>query len=225
MNPEQREDSRYAQEDFCEINREEEIMFSLLAKYTKYRHVSPEAIRILDLGCGSGRIGKNMLDLGYQVAGLDFSEEAVKKAQARGISAKRANLDESILEPDNSFDVVWAGDIIEHVFDPMGLLKEVQRILKTDGVLILSIPSDVGIISRIKMLLGHSYQEQMYRRSGFYKHHTFFNLSLITFMLSEARLCLAAKEKILIAPNKKRYRVPLLPSAFYNELVILARKP
>lgn len=224
MNPNQRENMRYAEKDFCEINREEEIMFSLLDRYTKYQKFSPINLRVLDLGCGSGHIGKNMLNKGYQVFGLDFSEEAVKKAQAQGISVKQANLDEGIPEPDDTFNVVWAGDIIEHVFDPIGLLKEIQRVLKKDGALILSIPSDVGIISRIKMLFGQSYQEQMYRRSGYYKHHTFFNLQLITFMLAEAGLQLATKEKILIAPNKKRYSVNFLPSAFYNELVILARK-
>lgn len=224
MKAEQQENDRYSQEDFCHINMEEELMFSLLARYTGSRKVAPDQISLLDIGCGSGRIAHILLQKGYKVFGIDFSETALARARKRGLDVKRANLDEGIPEPDHSYDVVWAGDIIEHVFDPIGLLKDVQRVLKPGGVLIFSIPSDVGIVSRFKMLIGYSYQEEMYRRSGFYKHHTFFNLRLITFMLRKAKLSPVKVEKVLIGRKKKRHHVNILPSAFYNELVIMAKK-
>ncbi len=223
MKPEEREDQRYATEDYCPISKEEQMMFKLLDRYTQEKKVPTSNLRILDIGCGSGRISKELMKKGYQVVGLDFSEEAIKKALAQGVNAKKTNLDEGIPESSEAYDIVWAGDIVEHVFDPIGLLKESQRVLKIDGAMLITIPSDVGLISRIKMLFGISYQEQMYYSSGFYKHHTFFTPRLIKFMLQKAGLHIYTFKKILIL-SKNRYETNFLPSAFFNEMIIEARK-
>lgn len=223
MNPEQREDQRYALQNYCPISKEEQIMFSLLSRYTKKRKVAPHELKILDIGCGSGKISKELLKKGYQVIGLDFSEEAIKKARAQGIQARKANLDEGIPEADGTFNVVWAGDIVEHVFDPIGLLKESARVLTRGGIMLITIPNDVGIVSRLKMLFGISHQEQMYRTSGFYKHHTFFTPCLIRFMLEKSGLHEKIFYKILIL-GKKHFLIRFLPSAFYNEMIIQAEK-
>lgn len=223
MKPEERENQRYAEKDFCTISKEEELMMNLLLEYRKNVKSGDTPLKVLDIGCGSGRIGRKLQDSGCQVTGLDFADEAVKKAIANGVNAKRANLDEGIPEEDNSYDVVWAGDIIEHVFDPIGLLKESRRVLKKGGIVLITIPSDVGLVSRIKMLFGISHQEQMYMTSGFYKHHTFFTPRLIRFMLAKANLQIEQFLTILIL-GKNRHRVTGLPSAFFNEMIIQGKK-
>jgi 2-polyprenyl-3-methyl-5-hydroxy-6-metoxy-1,4-benzoquinol methylase len=223
MRPEERENQRYATEDFCPISMEEEKMFELLGRYVQERRISPPQLKILDIGCGSGKISKELMKRGYRVVGLDFSEEAVKKANQQGVAAKRVNLDDGIPEASDTYDAVWAGDIIEHVFDPIGLLKESARVLKPGGAIFITIPSDVGLVSRIKILFGISHQEQMYTTSGFYKHHTFFTPRLIRFMLKKVNLDIYSFKKILIL-GKKRYEVQFLPSAFFNEMIIAARK-
>lgn len=223
MKSEERENQRYAEKDFCTISKEEELMMNLLLEYKKKLKSDNVPLKILDIGCGSGRIGKKLQNAGYQVTGLDFADEAVKKAIANGIDAKRANLDEGIPESDNAYDVIWAGDIIEHVFDPIGLLRECFRVLKTGGVILITIPSDVGLISRIKMLFGISHQEQMYMTSGYYKHHTFFTPRLIQFMLAKANLHIEKFLTILIL-GKSHYQVPKFSSALFNEMIIQARK-
>ena len=221
MKPEERENQRYTAEDFCPISKEEEIMFGLLKQYTRGRQI--HQMRILELGCGSGRISRELQKQGHEVIGYDFSEEAVKKAVADGVNAKRANLDEGIPEENGLFDVVWAGDVVEHVFDPIGLLKESARVLKPGGIILITIPSDVGLVSRVKMLFGISHQEQMYYSSGFYKHHTFFTPRLIRYMLEKAGFQEKVFKKILIL-GAKRYEIRRLPSAFFNEMIICARK-
>lgn len=223
MKPEDRENQRYAQEDFCKVSKEEKMMLGLLKKTVKELGLSNNAVHILDIGCGSGRISKQLQDLGYHVAGLDFSEEAVKKAIARGIEAKQANLDDGIPFADTTFHIVWAGDIVEHVFDPIGLLRESARVLKPGGAMLITIPSDVGLVSRIKMLFGISHQEGMYMTSGFYKHHTFFTPRLIRFMLKKAGLHVTDFLAILIL-GQHRILVRYFPSMLYNEMVIRAKK-
>lgn len=221
MRADERENQRYQTEDFCTMSQEEEIMLSLLKKYKPL--TSEGAIRVLDIGCESGRITQLIQDLGYTVTGLDFSSEAIKKASAKGLTVKQANLDEGIPEPDNSFDAVWAGDVVEHVFDPIGLLKNSHRVLRPGGIMLITIPSDVGLVSRIKMLFGISHQEGMYRTSGFYKHHTFFTPRLIRFMLNKVSLRVISFQKILIL-GSKRLLLPWAPSALFNEMIIVARK-
>jgi 2-polyprenyl-3-methyl-5-hydroxy-6-metoxy-1,4-benzoquinol methylase len=223
MKPQQIENQRYKKEDHCKIMLEEEMMFKLLNDWSEQCQMPKSDIKILDLGCGSGLITKKIKNLGYQVNGLDFSEEAIKKAIANGIDAKICNLDEKIDALDQEYDVVWAGDIIEHVFDPIGLLKEINRVLKSRGILIICIPSDVGLVSRFKILLGYSYQESIYKKSGYYKHHTFFNLSLVSFMLNRNNFKIEKINKVLIL-NRKRFHIKFLPSPFYNELIIKAQK-
>lgn len=223
MKPEDRENQRYAKDDFCKVSKEERLMLRLLKKTVSELGLSNDSVNVLDIGCGSGRISKQLQDLGYHVTGLDFSEEAVKRAQARGINAKQANLDEGIPLPDGNFDIVWAGDIVEHVFDPIGLLKESARVLKPGGAILITIPSDVGIVSRIKMLFGISHQEGMYMTSGFYKHHTFFTPRLIRFMLKKAGLEVSDFLSVLIL-GQKRILIRFLPSMFFNEMIIRARK-
>lgn len=219
MKPEQREDKRYQTADFGTVSMEEELMFNMLEKYSTQQK---KMLKVLDVGCGSGTMAKKINDSRHTVKGLDFSEEALKRAAARGIETQQCNLDEGIPELDNSYDVVWEGDIVEHVFDPIGLIKESARVLKENGVLLLTIPSDVGLISRVKMLFGISHQEQMYMTSGFYKHHTFFTPRLIRFMLHKAGFEIVEFHKILNIG--KRYRVKYLPSLFFNEMVIQAKK-
>jgi len=223
MKPEQIEDSRYKKEYFCTKKKEEEIMFSFLKNILK-KNKGAIGISILDIGCGSGKITKKIKALGCNVIGLDFSNEAVKKAKEIGIDAKICNLDEGICENEKKFDVVWAGDIIEHVFDPIGLLQESYRVLKENGNILITIPSDVGLISRIKILFGQSYQEPMYKSSGYYKHHTFFNRRLINLMLNKAGFEIIELKKLLIIYSSRINIANWMPSVFYNEMVILAKK-
>ena len=219
MKPEQMEDARYKTADFGTISMEEELMLVMLHQYSSEQKRS---LKVLDVGCGSGTVAKKIQEAGHTVKGIDFSEEALKRAKERGIDTAQCNLDEGIPEPSDSYDVVWEGDIVEHVFDPIGLLKESARVLKPGGHLMVTIPNDVGLVSRIKMLFGISHQEQMYMTSGFYKHHTFFTPRLIRFMLQKAGFRIVRFHKILNIG--KRYRITLLPSMFFNEMVIEAEK-
>ncbi len=219
MKADQMENERYKKDDFGTISMEEEIMLSMLKRHSKQK---TNTLTVLDVGCGSGTIAEKIKDLGHTVKGLDFSDEALKRANARGIETKQCNLDEGIPETSNTYDVVWEGDIVEHVFDPIGLLRESSRVLKQGGILLLTIPNDVGLISRLMILFGISHQEQMYRTSGFYKHHTFFTPSLIRFMLKKNGFEIEEFHKILNIG--KRFRISFLPSMFYNEMIIKARK-
>lgn len=100
------------------------------------------APRVLDMGCGEGRFAAALASAGAEVVAVDVAGEAVRRARER-----HPQLDVRLIEPEAelavanaSFDVVWAGETIEHVADTAGWLSELRRVLRSGGVLLLSTP-------------------------------------------------------------------------------------
>lgn len=100
--------------------------------------------RLMDLGCGSGAYleAKKQSECAY--FGLDFSGSMIEVAQERATQMgmkKGVFLEEGDVEstpyPDNFFDVVLAIGLIEYFENPDGLINEIKRILKKDGILII----------------------------------------------------------------------------------------
>lgn len=98
--------------------------------------------RVLDVGCGDGTVGSFLQKIAkVKVTGIDISEKAVKKAKEKEVEAFVYSSEQKFPFPDNSFDKVFWGDNIEHLFDPAFALKEIRRVLKESGKLILSCPN------------------------------------------------------------------------------------
>jgi 2-polyprenyl-3-methyl-5-hydroxy-6-metoxy-1,4-benzoquinol methylase len=96
--------------------------------------------RVLDVGCGAGEWLVTMRELGWQAEGVDFDPNAVKVAQLNGLDVRCGNLEEQNYAA-NSFDAVTLNHVIEHVPDPIGLLRECLRVLKPKGKLVLATPN------------------------------------------------------------------------------------
>ena len=97
--------------------------------------------RLLDIGCGDGGFLHRMKDRGWSVTGLDFDQQAARAAKEKyDIEVKVCRLEEMGC-PDNSFDAVTMHHVIEHVFDPVGTLREVCRILKPGGMVVVITPN------------------------------------------------------------------------------------
>jgi methionine biosynthesis protein MetW len=112
---------------------------------------------LLDVGCGTGDIAmlikSEMPDC--QVSGVDISDEAVAKANNRGITARVCNLDEQPIPFDKaSFDLVICGEVIEHLLDPDRLLDEVHRVLRPGGTAVFTTPNLAAWYNRLALLLG-----------------------------------------------------------------------
>ena len=115
-----------------------------------------EGKQVLDLGCYNGRIGCLLKAAGNKVFGVDLSEQALRKAKEKGITCLRADASESLPIKDNTFDVVIAAEIIEHVFNLENFIVEIKRVLKTDGFLILSTPNLASLGRRLYLFFGRN---------------------------------------------------------------------
>jgi 2-polyprenyl-3-methyl-5-hydroxy-6-metoxy-1,4-benzoquinol methylase len=97
---------------------------------------------VLDLGCGDGAFARALLDAGCAVTMADVADEALRRARARAPRADAVKLAEGEPLPfaEDAFDVVWAGEVLEHVADVVGLLAEVRRVLGWGGRLLVTTP-------------------------------------------------------------------------------------
>jgi 2-polyprenyl-3-methyl-5-hydroxy-6-metoxy-1,4-benzoquinol methylase len=98
---------------------------------------------VLDVGCGEGRLTSAIAEAGFAVLGIDVAEEPLRRARAlhAGLELRRVPVDREWPLADASFDVVWAGETIEHVTDTAGWLSELRRVLRSGGSLLLSTPA------------------------------------------------------------------------------------
>ena len=99
-----------------------------------------EPLRILDAGCGSGR---NMVELARRgtVTGVELSSPSVEKARERGCGEV---IEGSVLEmpfADASFDLAVSLDVIEHLEDDLGALRELRRTVAEGGALLVTVPA------------------------------------------------------------------------------------
>ena len=105
-------------------------------------HVAAGA-RVLDVGCGEGVFAAELARSGASVVGIDVAEEPLRRARALHPGLELALVDGEGRWPleDSSFDVVWAGEVIEHVADTAAWLSEIRRVLRSGGTLLLSTPA------------------------------------------------------------------------------------
>jgi SAM-dependent methyltransferase len=117
----------------------------------------PPAARILDAGCGSGR---NMVELARRgsVTGVEVSDMSVCRARARDAGEVIAG---SVLQmpfESASFDLVVCLDVIEHLEDDLAALRELRRVIKPGGALLVTVPAYQWLWS------GHDEVNHHYRR-------------------------------------------------------------
>jgi len=105
------------------------------------RFIKPGA-SILEAGCGMGQYVYKLNQLGYDVHGVDSAENAVELLNANYKNLKITNQSLGNLNFDDcSFDAYYSGGVIEHFWEGyMPLLEEAHRILKKDGIIILTFP-------------------------------------------------------------------------------------
>ena len=107
----------------------------------------PKGSKLLDVGCGNGDFTLELSKLGFDICGIDLSEE-----HQLGERFIKTNIQtDKYPFPDNHFDLVFSKSVIEHLRYPDFLFDEVYRVLKPGGTFVCLTPS-----------WKHSYKEQFY---------------------------------------------------------------
>jgi 2-polyprenyl-3-methyl-5-hydroxy-6-metoxy-1,4-benzoquinol methylase len=142
--------------------------------------------RVLDVGCGEGRFAAELARAGAIVVGIDVAEEPLRRARVL-----HPELDVRLVDSlggwqlaDASFDVVWAGEVIEHVADTAAWLSEVRRVLRPGGRLLLSTPAH-GRLTMLALALSRRAFAARFDPRG--EHLRFYSRATLTELLEDFR--------------------------------------
>jgi len=92
--------------------------------------------------------------MGHDVLGMDISDNGIKKAKAKNLNVKRADIEAKWSFQKNQFDVVLILDTLEHLYNLEFVLGEAHRVLKKSGAIIIAIPNHFDIRNRFEILIG-----------------------------------------------------------------------
>jgi SAM-dependent methyltransferase len=119
------------------------------------RYVGGPGRRVLDVGCRAGALTRSYLD-GNTVVGVDVDRPALAEAAELGIETVWADAQRRLPFRDESFDVVVAGELLEHLVEPRAFIHEAYRLLRPGGTLVGSIPNAFRLKNRLRFLLGRN---------------------------------------------------------------------
>lgn len=112
-----------------------------------------KTMRVLDVGCGNGAWLEMARDAGWEVGGVEPDPVSREQARTRGFEVRESTAD-WLTEP-GSFDYVTMSHVIEHVHDPLALLRDANSLLRSGGGLYIDTPNIDGIGHR---LYGHHWR-------------------------------------------------------------------
>jgi methionine biosynthesis protein MetW len=107
---------------------------------------------VLDIGCGDGILLEHLRTRNITGNGIDISGKAIQICNSRGLSCSQCDITDKLPFPDMSFRGVIMSDVLEHLFQPDVVLKEVHRVC--NGYLFISVPNFVSLAARLQVLLG-----------------------------------------------------------------------
>jgi|SRR5919108_2242608 SAM-dependent methyltransferase len=173
------------------------------------RYVGGPGKRVLDLGCRDGALTRAYA-AGNDVVGVDADRDALAEAEKLGIETRWADLDEPLPFDDESFDVVVAGELLEHLRDPGRLVGDARRVLRAGGTFVASVPNAYRLKNRLRFLTGRKPEDDP--------------THLQMFSPVEVRRLLADFDEAQLHFIAGRL-VPLHGPLFANDIVFSGRKP
>jgi 2-polyprenyl-3-methyl-5-hydroxy-6-metoxy-1,4-benzoquinol methylase len=132
----------------------EEINEGILREFRRL----PGSGRVLDVGCGRAALGGAIRELGWEVWGIEQSGEACATAAKRLDRLVEADLHDldrvDAALGATRFDALVFSDVLEHVYDPLGVLEKYLAFVRPGGKVLISVPNAVVWTNRLRLLLG-----------------------------------------------------------------------
>ncbi|WP_320783972.1 methyltransferase domain-containing protein [Streptomyces sp. CRN 30] len=135
---------------------------------------------LLDIACGGGLFGPHAVAKGYRAVGVDLSELSLREALRHGFDeVVRADVTELPFD-DASFDVVTAGQCLEHVPDPYAVVAEACRVLRPGGTLVVDTIADTRVARFASITLAENVPVPGHPPRGTHDHRLFVNRERLT---------------------------------------------
>ncbi len=144
--------------------------------------------KVLDVGAGAGAFVRTARELNLTIEALELHRDNASRLAMEGFQVYDRPLAEAGLVADR-YDLVTLWEVIEHIVDPLDLLKDIGRILKPSGLLLVLVPNADSLVSRI-----------LHEKSGTFgghSHVSFFNVRTLTRALNQATFNVLEAETLI----------------------------
>jgi len=192
----------------------------------------PHAQTLLDVGCGQGGLRDRMEDFCDEYVGADAIRHDGFPADARFV---QANLDAGRVSlPDGSCDLVACIETIEHVENPRALMRELARLMRPGGLLVVTTPNQLSLLSKLGLVLKNEFIHFQHA-PGLYPAHISALLEV-----DLVRICRENRLEAIEVRYTGQGRIPLtskdwpapfrasrgsLGRAFSDNVLVMAQKP
>ncbi|HEY0057426.1 MAG TPA: class I SAM-dependent methyltransferase [Pedobacter sp.] len=105
-----------------------------------------EGDKVLDVGCGRGQFGSKIFSKAH-FTGLEFNDEAIKKATAAGLHVVKQSIEEHSIENEGQYDMVTSFQVLEHIGNSRDFIRASLSAVKPGGSLVVSVPSYDSLVS------------------------------------------------------------------------------
>ncbi len=123
--------------------------------------VRGQPVSILDCGAGEGALSARLSDLGHDVTSIDIDQESFKCNKSKFTKINFDDpfeFDHFVKTNNNKFDVVLSTEVIEHIEDQWGYVRQLRKMLKPGGFLVITTPNTTSYLSRFDFLRKGQFQ-------------------------------------------------------------------
>lgn len=140
-----------AQQVFEDFAVPDPVRIKKTAKFIHRHFKDIKSLTVLECGVTKGGLAEMLSKEGAQCFGVDIHPRSVD-----GVDIVQVDLNKGFPKFKTNFDIIFAGEVMEHLFDDVGFINDCRKLLKPGGLLILTVPNLVFSINRLLMLFGRT---------------------------------------------------------------------
>jgi SAM-dependent methyltransferase len=180
----------------------------------RYPDLPPKKVTVLDVGCYPYHLGQALELLGFDVYGIASRHEPIKNNP----KIKICDIEnEKFPFPDKQFDLVLWTEVLEHlVRTPKIPLREIKRVMKSDGLCLITTPNVLRSINRFSLLVGRSiypqmenyYDEKVGDASFNYRHNKEYTMEELAEIIKEVGMGIRHKDYFISYTPFRLRKIP-----------------
>lgn len=143
----------------------------ILSTIESFRNrMGQKTLKILDAGCGDGVNLKVLTQISNaEIYGIDYNPLRVERAKREFPQAKIFQMDLIKLQMNDKFDIILCNQVLEHIKEDEMVLKNLYKILKDDGIMILGVPNEGCLLAQLRNRFIQPYIQRTTDHINFYK--------------------------------------------------------